>query len=137
MICRDTALPVALVWLPGEVSTGWTPVLMAGATLMRSILATEGTPALSMAKIIQVPGGTSEARDGICTDKVLPVAAKGSSTKRCSIFQPWVAEPVLTKVTRLIGRALVTVKVTVRPTSATVGAVSMLGRAAKAAPLNR
>ena len=58
--------------LPGDTMTGTTAVFSAGATLTRTILATEGTPASSMTNIIHVPGGTSDARPGICTDRLAP-----------------------------------------------------------------
>src|SRR5204863_8832373 len=134
MSCRSTPVPTTDVWLPGDVNTGTTAVFNAGATLTRISLASDGTPASSITNIIHMPGGTSLARPGICTDSVLPCALNGRSTKRCSMFQPWVAEPVLTNVTRLTGRAPATVICTVRPTSVTVGATVMLGLAATAPP---
>ena len=133
MIARSTAVPTVLLRLPGEVMTGTTAVLKAAATLTRTIFATEGTPASSNTNTIQVPGGTSEARAGICTDSVEPWALKGSSTKRWFMLKPCVTAPVAMKVTREIGRPLLTVSCTVRPVSTTLGALSMIGRVATVA----
>ena len=66
-------------------------------------------------------------------DSSPPLPLKGSSTKRWFMFQPWVTEPVATKVTRATGRVLVTLSCTVRPGSTTVGALSIAGRSAAVA----
>ncbi len=129
-IATLAATPTVPLWLPGEPTLGTTAVLSAAATLTRTILATDGTPVSSMTNIIHMPGGTSEARPGICTLNCPPCALNGRSTKRWSMFQPCVTEPLLTKVTRATGRLCVTLTCTVRPVSTTVGAVAIVGRTA-------
>ena len=118
------------LWLPGEVIAGVTVVLSAAATLTRTIFATDGTPLSSSTNNIHMPGGTSDARPGICTLSCPPWALNGRSTKRWSMFQPWVTEPLLMKLTLVIGRLWLTLTGTVRPGSTTVGAAVMAGRAA-------
>ena len=140
LTARLTALPTLAAWLPGAASAGVTLVLSAGATFIRSSLASEGTPASSITNTIHMPGGTSLARAGTCAETWLPLTVKGSSTKRWSMLKLCVTEPVFTSDTRWIGRApgWLTLSDSVRPGSVTVGAVPITGRVASVAlPVNR
>jgi hypothetical protein len=109
-------------WLPGFVSTGTIAGFQFVATLTFATRACDGTPASFNAYSIQNPGGASAARVGACTRKREPERTNVSSTKRCSMFQLCVTEPVLSIVTRLMSAASVKSTKNVSPMSICAGA---------------
>ena len=92
----------------------------------------DGTPASFSANSIQKPGGASAARVGACTRRREPERTNVSSTKRCSMFQLCVTEPVLTIVTRLMSAASVKSTKNVSPMSICAGAEVRRGCVARA-----
>jgi hypothetical protein len=116
-------VPNVPAWFPGFVSTGVIAGFQFAATLILMMRACDGTPDSFSANSIQNPGGASAARVGAWMRKRVPSRTNVSSTKRCSMFQLWVTDAVLTMVTRLMSAASVKSTKNVSPMSICAGAL--------------
>src|SRR5690349_1464784 len=90
----------------------------------------DGTPAALSTNRWYVPGGVPLARAGSVAVRTVADLVNGNSMKRWSMFTLCVVDPVFTSVTRLISVAF-TSMLSVDPTSAELGAVTICGRVAK------